>query len=304
MQVSFLILISFAHLKQMTQENAPAPLSKAPNDTTLDVEITGTVEPRPPQTVPPPLATPHSPETGDRADDALEEIFPDTHPSRENAELEDDVLIMAAAPVVRARGDPPSNPDIVEVAPVVMPTHLAEMDPMWSADEIRAQQKGNSINAISRLRIRPVEKSRLRIPLCRLSCYPKVRPIIETDVCKLANEFVKGYREGDRVLYVSPYSKNGKQRMVKDDDAVWDNPHWKAANDRFEESLVADPDLCQFSGKYFYVYEGNHRVTAWMRYIDQMRRDDPDWYFFVDCIVLDGRAEYKVLIDAMNDINW
>lgn len=288
----------------MRLSEAPAPIRKDPNNMTLNVGQTGTLHPPPPQSAPTPHDPPQSPNTEDGDDDDLEEIIPDTQPSRENADLEEDVTMVAAAPIVRTRGEHPSNPDIVEVAPVVMPTHLAEMDPMWSADELRAQHKGNSINTISRLRIKPIEKSRLRIPLCRLSCYPKVRPIIETDVCKLANEFVKGYREGDRVLYVSPYGKNGKQRLVNDDDAVWNNPHWKSANERFEESLVADPDLCQFSGKYFYVYEGNHRVTAWMRYIEEMRREDPDWYFFVDCIVLDGRADYKLLIDAMNDINW
>ena len=192
----------------------------------------------------------------------------------------------------------------VDVEVVHMPDHLKDKDPMWSADEIRSLYKGDSNNTIQGLRIKPVEKSRMRIPLCRLFCYPKVRPIIETDVCKLANEFVKGYREGDRVLYVSPYSKNGKKKPVHVDDKIWDNPLWKAANDRFEETLPADPDLRQFSGKYFYVCEGNHRVKAWMRYIEEMRRDNPSWYYFVDCIVLDGRADYKRLLDAMNDVNW
>ena len=32
-----------------------------------------------------------------------------------------------------------------------------------------------------------------------------MRPILEIDVQLLENEFVNGYREGDRVLYVSPY---------------------------------------------------------------------------------------------------
>lgn len=36
-----------------------------------------------------------------------------------------------------------------------------------------------------------------------------VKPILEVDVELLDNEFVNGCREGDKVLYVSSFDKNG-----------------------------------------------------------------------------------------------
>ena len=131
-----------------------------------------------------------------------------------------------------------------------------------------------------------------------------VRPIIEQDVRKLENEFVKGYREGDRVLYVSLYGSSGKVSRVSEGDDVWSNPLWETLNDRFEATLLADPDLHQFSNKFFYVYEGNHRVTAWKRHIETFHIDDPDWYISPDCIILDGRQHDGLLLNAMNDVNW
>ena len=47
---------------------------------------------------------------------------------------------------------------------------------------LRKKQKQDSINVIDQLRIKPEEKSRLKIPLCRLQALPLVRPINEVDV--------------------------------------------------------------------------------------------------------------------------
>src|ERR1700738_486479 len=192
----------------------------------------------------------------------------------------------------------------VELGIVDMPPHLQEKDPMWSANEMRLLQKSDYNSVISSLRTKPIKKSRFLIPLCRLKTYPKVRPIVDSDVEMLANEFVKGYREGDRVLYVSPFDITDKDLAVRVDDAIWSNPLWMAANDEFEEYLSSDTDLHQFRNKYFYVYEGNHRVTAWMGYIHKYHSNNPDWYISVDCIVLDARGECSRLLNAMNDINW
>ena len=185
-----------------------------------------------------------------------------------------------------------------------MPPHLQDKDPMWSANEMRLLQKSDYNSVISQLRTKPIKKSRFLIPLCRLKSYPKVRPIVASDVEMLANEFVKGYREGDRVLYVSLFDMSDKDLEVREDDDIWSNPLWKASNEAFEEYLSSDPDLHQFRNKYFYVYEGNHRVTAWMGYIQKYQSSNPDWYISVDCIVLDARGQCSILLNAMNDINW
>lgn len=199
---------------------------------------------------------------------------------------------------------PPKPPGGVELGIVHMPPHLEDKDPMWSANEMRLLQKSDHNKVITDLRTKPITKSRFLIPLCRLKTYPKVRPIVKYDVEMLANEFVKGYRDGDRVLYVSPFDVDSKDLAVREDDAIWSNPLWKGANDVFENYLSSDPDLHQFRNKYFYVYEGNHRVTAWMGYIEKYHSKNPDWYISVDCIVLDARGQCSKLLNAMNDINW
>jgi hypothetical protein len=194
-------------------------------------------------------------------------------------------------------------PGGVELGIVHMPPHQQDKDPMWSANEMRLLQKSDYNTVISNLRTKPIKKSRFLIPLCRLKTYPKVRPIVDSNVGMLANEFVKGYREEDRVLYVSPFDITDKDLPVRDDDAIWSNQLWKAANDEFKEYLSSGLDLHQFRNKYFYVYEGNHRVTVWMGYIHKYHSNNPNWYISVDCIVLDACGECSKFLNAMNDIN-
>ena len=118
----------------------------------------------------------------------------------------------------------------------------------------------NSI--INQLRAIPYEKSRFCVSLCRLVVLPLVRRILEGDVQLLETEFSNGYREGDRVLYVSIAKNDGSSLDVTDETvSSWDQ-HWQRANDLFEKELDKDKDLHKFKGKMFYVWEGNHRVTA------------------------------------------
>jgi hypothetical protein len=87
-------------------------------------------------------------------------------------------------------------------------------------------EKTDFNSVINGLRIRPLSKSRLSIPICRLEPLPLVRPILEFDVQLLENEFLNGYREGDRVLYVSIVNDRGKNLCVtKDKMRSWD-PIW------------------------------------------------------------------------------
>ena len=165
------------------------------------------------------------------------------------------------------------------------------------------RQKCDSNSVINRLRIEPEAKSRFSIPLCRLCTLPLVRPINEVDVQWLENEFVTGYRDGNRVLYVSIYNDRAETLDVTSDLYDSWSSLWQSANDRFVAELDADPDLARFSGKMFYVWEGNHRVTAWWRHVNNFHRDDEAWHISVHCIVLDPRNEAGVLLDAMNDIN-
>ena len=169
---------------------------------------------------------------------------------------------------------------------------------------LRKRQKRDSDSVINRLRIEPEAKSRFSIPLCRLRTLPLVRPINEVDVQRLENEFVTGYCDGDRVLYVSIYNDRAETLDVTSNMYDSWSGFWQSANDRFAAELDADPDLARFFGKMFYVWEGNHRVTAWWRHVNHFHRNDEAWHISVHCIVLDPRNETGVLLDAMNDINW
>ena len=70
-------------------------------------------------------------------------------------------------------------------------------------DELRCIQKGDSIDILSKLRMKLEELFRLHIPLCRLVAMPMVRPTLAYDITKLEQEFAGGYYDGAAVFYVS-----------------------------------------------------------------------------------------------------
>jgi hypothetical protein len=95
---------------------------------------------------------------------------------------------------------------------------------------IRRSQKQDSNTVIQRVRFKPLGKSRFSIPLCRLRCLPLVRPVNEVDVARLENEFVMGYRDGDRAMYVSIYNNLDGVLNVSDDIKSSWSPLWQEAN--------------------------------------------------------------------------
>ena len=111
---------------------------------------------------------------------------------------------------------------------------------------------------VNQLRMIPHIESRFFVPLCRLVVLLLVRPILEGDVQLLKNEFSSGYRECDRVLYVSIAKNNGFYLNVTDETINSWNQHSQRANHRFEKELDKDKDLLKFKGKMVYVWEDNH----------------------------------------------
>ena len=80
-----------------------------------------------------------------------------------------------------------------------------------------------------------------------------VRPIIKFVVQLLKNEFFNGYREGDRVLYVSIFNDRGESLCVTEDKVnSWD-PIWQHVNDVFEKSFSRYEDLKVFKDKMFWI---------------------------------------------------
>jgi hypothetical protein len=168
----------------------------------------------------------------------------------------------------------------------------------------RKQLKVDSTGLINTLRIQPIMKSRLEIPLCRMIVMDEVRPVGKMDVQRLESEFITGYRDGDRVLYISPYNNFEKTMDLTEEEIARWSPHWQSVNDKFEKELMADDDLAQLRGKMFYVWDGNHRVSAWMRHITNCHSQEFDWHYRVQCIILDPRGQVANLLNAMSDVNW
>lgn len=168
----------------------------------------------------------------------------------------------------------------------------------------RRSLKLDSTGLINNLQIQPVKKSCLQIPLCRLVVMDEVRAVGELDVQKLESEFVNGYRDGDRVLFISPFNHKEWSMDVSEDLVQKWGPHWRKVNDDFEKELEADEDLAQLRGRMFFVWDGNHRVTAWTRAISTSHADEPEWHIRVQCIVLDPRGHVGSLLNAMSDVNW
>ncbi len=67
------------------------------------------------------------------------------------------------------------------------------------------------------------------------------------------------YGEGEKVLCLSPTNQQGEEAFVVYHIHEWDK-HWKGVNASFEKGLNLDEDLQKFSGKMFYVLDGNYQL--------------------------------------------
>lgn len=170
-------------------------------------------------------------------------------------------------------------------------------------DEIRTRQKLNSVATITSLRVQPSSSSRFNIPLCRMLAMPMVRPTLASDLTKLEQEFVHGYREGASVFYVTTTNEEGKtQEVTEADKASW-GPIWDAKNDVFNSFLLSDPNLSGLTNLMFFVCDGNHRRQAWLNHIERVHRGDENWHYLVDSILLDTKGKNGLVMQVMHNIN-
>ena len=181
--------------------------------------------------------------------------------------------------------------------------HMGSLTADEAEDAYRAKQKLDSNTVIQDLKFKPHSASRLKIPLCRMIQMPKVRPVLVSDVRRLESEFVHGYREGDRVFYVSTTDDSGTSQLVTDEIMqAWD-AHWSIVNAAFERELMSNEHWRELSGYMFYIWDGNHRHQAWNDYILRFHSTDENWHYCVDSILLTSKGRHGVLLNAMNDIN-
>lgn len=174
--------------------------------------------------------------------------------------------------------------------------------------QLHAFLKKESVNTSSRLerlRYQPRAKSKLNIPLCRMVPLPVVRHFLKNDVMNLAAHFVAcGYMEGNGVFYVALENNEGKTMDVTDNIIDSWSENWVRANDAFEKILQADEDLKVFSGKMFMVWDGNHRLQAWLPIINRDHTHDPAWHYAVESIILDVKGDIATMLAALHEVNW
>ena len=171
---------------------------------------------------------------------------------------------------------------------------------------IRHNLKKDSFSIVEGMRIQPVEKSSMKIPLCRLVHMPLVRPTLRSDVTKLMATFQFGYRAGSATLYVSTTNESGENRFISAKDKREWGEIWGAENDKFESFLRKDKDLMSLCGCMFFVYDGNHRLLAWKECIETDHKDDALWYEkhgCPECVILDTTGGRGDVLNAMHDIN-
>ena len=179
-------------------------------------------------------------------------------------------------------------------------------------DSTSSRVKANSIltdhifdsnSVIENLRFSPSSKSRFFIPLCRLLSMPLVRPTLMSDVLKLEQGFIHGYRSGSAVFYVSVVNNHMESADVTSELMESWSTHWRNASAEFDDYLKNNDVLNKFVGKMFWVWDGNHRLQAWRSVIDKVHPGDAHWHISVDSILLNPSSDIAVLLTAMHDLN-
>ena len=168
-----------------------------------------------------------------------------------------------------------------------------------------AKETVNTASRLEQLKWEPKAKGRLFIPLCRMISLPVVRPYLKNDVSQLASHFTScGYMDGNGYFYVALEDNNGHTIDVTPSITAKWSQHWMEVNEDFEDSLKSDPDLKVFCNKMFMVWDGNHRLQAWMPIIEEYHSDDINWHYKVECVVLDPRGDVPSVITALHEVNW
>ena len=174
-----------------------------------------------------------------------------------------------------------------------------QMDKIFIAESVKPGK------VIESLKFKPTSKAKLYIPLCRMRPLEAVRPRLSNDVISLSTHFVsEGYMDGHGIFYVALQDHQGRTVDVSDEDRQSWSPLWKDANDKFDLRLRRDEHLKVFVGKMFHVWDGNHRLGAWLPIINRYHSDDSKWHYSVESIVLEVGNKVGALVSALTQVNW
>ena len=162
-----------------------------------------------------------------------------------------------------------------------------------------------TFSCLEKLKWQPKQKGSIFIPLCRMMLLPVVRPFVKNNVSQLATHFmIDGYMEGNGFFYVALEDHHGHTNDVTPSVVAKWSTEWKEVNEEFKKKLLADDDLNIFSNKMFIVWNGNHRLQAWMPIIEQFHTHDINWHFYVKGVILDPRGDVPSVIATLHEVNW
>ena len=105
------------------------------------------------------------------------------------------------------------------------------------------------------------------------------------------------------VFYVALDDHHGHTNDVNSNVLAKWSMGWKKVNDEFENKILAANDLNIFSGKMLMVWDGKHRLQAWMPIIEQFHAHDINWHFCDEGIILDPMGNVPSVIATLYKIN-
>ena len=119
------------------------------------------------------------------------------------------------------------------------------------AHAILSDHSSNSNFVIENLQFQPTFKSRFFILLCRLLSMPLVRPTLLSDVLKLEQGFIHGYRSRSAVFYISAVNNEMETEDVTSELMNSWNVLWKNASAKIDEFLKEDDIFKKFVARCF-----------------------------------------------------
>ena len=131
-----------------------------------------------------------------------------------------------------------------------------------------------------------------------------VRSPLHCDVEKLKAEFVTGYRPGSACFYVLLKSFSLAEKHVQPADRQSWSEQWQVEDRKFEALLSTRPEFAAFSNKFFFVWDGNHRHTAWCEVISELHPHKASFHMPIRAVVIEPSLENRyILLNAMSGWN-
>ena len=143
----------------------------------------------------------------------------------------------------------------------------------------------------------------LHIPLCWMVPMTVVCSPLQFDVEKLKAEFIMGYRPGSACFYVFLKSFSFVEKHVEPTHRESWFEQWQQEDQKFEALLSSRQEFAAFSNKFFFVWDGNHRHTAWTEVISKLHPNDSSFHVLVRAVVIEPSMENRhISLNAMS--NW